>query len=382
MKVSLFKSFKSFKSANKKISLLALFVLVPLILSACTVSTTNKKEVPDASVFLSVNSGDTWREAITMATVGQPQSIRDVNVKTMTIDPQDSKAVYLATRENGLYYTYNVVQDGWIKVKNLPSAAINDVKVDPKNKCIIYAAVANNLYRSEDCARTFEVVFYDNNTGVTINTIAIDHYNPRNVYIGTSRGEIIKTIDSGASWRTIQRLNEGIKQLIVSPVDSRLIFVASMRNKIYSFNTNSETNPDLSDDIELNFAINSWTDLNPVLKEYDLGKNFRDFVVCAKDGTMFIAANQAMVRSQDNGVTWEKIKLIQPEKEAVINSMAVNPQDSNNIFYVTNTTFFRSTDGGVTWTTKKLPTQRSGQELIVDFDYPNNLYLGTAVITK
>jgi hypothetical protein len=74
--------------------------------------------------------------------------------------------------------------------------------------------------------------------------------------------------------------------------------------------------------------------------------------------------------------------LIQPEKEAVINSMAVNPKDSSNIFYVTNTTFFRSTDGGVTWTMKKLPTHRSGQELIVDFDYPNNLYLGTAVITK
>ena len=118
-------------------------MLTPLILSACTVSTTNKKEVPDASVFLSVNSGDTWREAVAMATVGQPQSIRDVNVKTMTIDPQDSKAVYLATRENGLYYTYNIIQDGWIKVKGAVGA-INDVKVDPKNKCIIYAAVANN----------------------------------------------------------------------------------------------------------------------------------------------------------------------------------------------------------------------------------------------
>jgi len=373
---------KSFKSSFKKTSLLALLVLAPLILSACSISTTTKKDVADASVFLSINSGDTWREAITMATVGQPQNIRDLNVKVMTIDPQDSKAVYLATLDNGLYYTYNVVQDGWIKVKSLPSITINDVKVDPQNKCIIYVAVANNLYRSEDCARTFEQVYYDNNTGVTVNTISIDHYNPRNVYIGTSRGEIIKTIDSGASWRTIQRLNEGIKQLIVSPVDSRLIFVASMRNKIYSFNTNSETDPTLSDDIELNFAISSWTDLNPVLKEYDLGKTFRDFVVCALDGTMFIATNQSMVRSKDNGVTWEKINLIQPEKEAIINSMAVNPQDSNNIFYVTNTTFFRSTDGGITWTTKKLPTQRSGQELIVDFDNPKNLYLGTAVLAK
>jgi len=371
-----------FKSLFKKTSLISLFVLAPLVLSACTVSTTSKGDEVDASVFLSINSGDTWREVISLASPGQPQNIRNLNVKTMTIDPQDSKAVYLASLDNGLYYTYNVVQDGWIKVKSLPSATVNDVKVDPKNKCVIYAAIANKLYRSQDCARTFDQIYYDNNTGVTVNTISIDHYNPRNIYIGTSRGEIIKTIDSGASWRTIQRLNEGVRQLVVSPIDSRLVFVASVNNKIYSFYSISETNPELSDNIEMNFAINSWTDLNPVLKEYDLGRTFRDFVVCAQDGTMFIATMQSMVRSHDNGVTWEKINLIQPEKEAVINSMAVSPKDSNIIFYVTNTTFFRSADGGVSWTTKKLPTRRSGQELIVDFDNPANLYLGTAALKK
>jgi len=371
-----------FKSLFKKTSFLALLVLAPLVLSACTVSTTTNRDSVDASVFLSTNSGDTWKEAIAVSTIGQPQNIRDLNVNVMTIDPQDSKAVYLASLDKGLYYTYNVVQNGWTKVRGLPSITINDVKVDPKNKCVIYAAAANNLYRSDDCARTFEVTYFDNNTSVTVNTIAIDHYNPRNVYIGTSRGEIIKSIDYGASWRTIQRMDEGIKQLIVSPVDSRLIFLATMRNKIYSFNTNSETDLASPDDIERNFSINNWADLNPVLNEYDLGRTFRDFVVSAQDGTMFIATNQSIVRSQDNGVTWEKINLIQPEREAIINSLAVNPQDSKNIFYVTNTTFFRSTDGGVTWTTKKLPTQRSGRELIVDFDNPNNLYLGTAAQAK
>ena len=95
------------------------------------------------------------------------------------------------------------------------------------------------------------------------------------------------------------------------------------------------------------------------------------------DGTMFIATSKVILRSKDNGFTWDNVNLIQPEKDAVINALAVDPQNSNNIYYITNTTFFRSSDGGATWTTKKLPTKRSGRELLIDFKNPNMIYLGT-----
>ncbi|PKM87849.1 hypothetical protein CVU83_02450, partial [Candidatus Falkowbacteria bacterium HGW-Falkowbacteria-2] len=79
---------------------------------------------------------------------------------------------------------------------------------------------------------------------------------------------------------------------------------------------------------------------------------------------------------------WENIKLITPEKDAIINAVAVNPKNSQELFYVTNTTFFRSLDGGVTWTSKKLPTTRAGSDLLVDFNNPNIMYMGTLKIDK
>ncbi len=363
----------------KKIALVFLLTFAALSLSACTISTSSTKDTgKDSSVFLSVNSGDTWIEATALATTGTAaQNISNLSVNLMTVDPEDSMAVYLATVDSGLYYTYNVIKEGWKKVKGLPDVTIRDVKVDPKSKCVIYAAATNKLYRSNDCARSWNQVYFDNNTQVTINTIAVDHYNPKNVYIGTSRGEIIKSIDSGDTWRTIKRLEEGVSKLIISPLDSRLVFMASARNNIYSFTSNSATNADNSADIESNFLVNNWTDLNDVLKAYNLGSTFRDFVVCTNDGKMFIATNEVILRSGDNGITWEKITLIQPNKEAVVNALAVNPKNSDELLYVTNTTFFRSTDGGVTWSTKKLPTQRAGRELLIDFTNPNNVYLGT-----
>lgn len=360
----------------KQFALLGLLISGAFFLSACSLSG-NPDAGLDSSVFLSIDGGNSWREAVAMATPGDPKNIKNLNVNAMVFDPQDNFAVYLASRGDGLYYTYNVINEGWQKAKGLPSETVNDVRVDYQNKCLIYAAVANRLYKSEDCSRSFSQIYFDNNPEVSVNAIALDFYNPRNIYIGTSRGEVIKSIDRGESWRTIQRLeNDGVSQLILSPLDSRLVFMASTNNKIYSFNTSSVVDSSDPISLERSFAVSNFTDLNPVLRDYDLGRTFRDFVV-SSDGKMFIATNQTILRSPDNGITWEKLKLIPPEKDAVINSLAVDAKNSDNIFYVTNTAFFRSTDGGVTWSTKKLPTSRAGSALLVDFENPNNIYLGT-----
>jgi hypothetical protein len=311
-----------------------------------------------------------------VSATGRPQVISDVNVNLMSMDPQDSQAIYLASYDNGLFYTYNIT-NGWNRVTGLPNTTINDVRVDPKNKCLIYAALANRLYNSNDCTRTWNQIYFDNDPNVSVSAVVIDQYNPRNIYIGTSRGEIVKSIDGGNSWRTIQRMEEGVSRLIISPLDSRLIFVATVKNRIFSFTSSTNTNPNNSADVEKNFLVENWTDLNAVLSDYDLGSNFKDIVVSAKDGFMFLATNKLILRSPDNGITWENLKLIAPDKDAVINAIAVNPQNSLEIYYVTNTTLFHSVDGGVSWSTKNLPTSRSGRELLIDFNNPSNIYLGT-----
>ncbi len=360
-----------------------LLIAVVLLSSACSISTTNNKvSGSNSSIFLSTNSGNTWRPLVSVPSLsGRPGSIADLNVNVLRIDPEDNLAVYLASFDHGLYYTYKITE-GWHPVTSLPAQTVNDVQINPSNKCIIYTALANRVYRSSDCTRTWKQIYFDNNPGVKVNTIAIDYYNPRNIYLGTSRGEIIKTIDTGQSWRTIQRLPTGIAKLIISPRDSRLIFVASNKNEIYSFQSNTNTNANNSIDVEQNFLVNNWTSLNDVLKDFNLGHVFKDLVINPVDNAMYLATNKLILRSPDDGITWENIKLLQPEKDAVINAIALNPKDPKEIYYVTNTTFFRSTDRGVSWTTKKLPTSRAGRALLLDFKNPRNIYLGTIKLKK
>lgn len=371
------------KKQNFKLALLLLSLA--LVSSACSISTTSlgtsssssSANEKDSSVFLSTDRGDNWRIMTNLISAnGRNENINDINVNVMTMDPQDNLAIYLASYNSGLYYTYNIA-NGWNSVKTLTTGTINDVKVDPKNKCVLYASATNRLYRSNDCARTWKQVYFDNNTAINVSTIAIDQFNTNIVYIGTSRGEIIKSVDSGESWQTIQRLDEGVARLIISPLDSRLIFVATAKNRIFSFSPLSSTDSSTPIGENNDVLVDKWTDLNSVLADYNLGSSFKDFIICLQDGTMFIATDKLILRSPDNGITWESIKLIQPEKDAVINAMAVNPRNSQELYYVTNTTFFRSIDGGLTWTTKKLPTKRAGRELLVDFSNPSIIYLGT-----
>lgn len=290
-----------------------------LFTSACSISTSSTGNTlsVDSSFFTSADRGDTWRSMTAVpSTSGSAGSIANLSVNLITMDPSDNQTLYLASYDSGLYYTYKI-SEGWNQVTSLPTATINDVKVDPKNKCNLYAAITNRVYRSSDCSRTWTQIYFDSNAEVSVNAIAIDQYNSNNVYIGTSRGEIIKTIDSGNSWRTIKRMDEGVSRLIISPLDSRLIFIATTRNNIYSFNSNTNTNPANSADLDGNFVVENWTDLNEILRAYNLGVSFKDIVVNEKDGTMFLATEKVILRSKDNAMTWDDIKLIQPEKSCI-----------------------------------------------------------------
>lgn len=365
---------------SKKVIVPVLLLGLSMLVSACSVSLTGTGSVnnPDiGGVSLSVNDGSTWQSASAIPSVtGQPGSISSLNDKALVIDPSDNAAVYFLSYGQGLFYTYNIL-GGWTKVTSLPTATINALAVDPKNKCHIYATIANHLYQTVDCSRTWQTIYVDDDQTLVLTTVAIDYYNPSNIYLGTSRGDIMKSIDSGVAWRTLKHWdNDGIASLVLSPSDSRYLFVATQSAKLYSFYTNTNTNTITSADVEANFAVNNFSDLNSVLANLNIGTDFRNLIIVPSDNKIFLATGSAILRSSDNGISWEKLRLLVPDKNAVIKALAVDPKNSQNIYYVTDSSFFRSTDGGVTWISKRLTTSRAGSALLIDYKNPNIIYLG------
>jgi len=355
-----------------KLKLSFLIIGLALLTSGCisikTGSGPNTPSTTDAGVFKTVDMGDTWAQKVQVETVGgQVATIAKLGVSALALDPSDHNALYYGSLGNGLFYSYDA-GNGWTKVVSLPTATIQAVAVDPGDKCVIYASTGNKVFRSDDCSRTWTQVFIDSDTKLTVPTIAIDPAAPANVYIGTSRGELIHSPNKGASWTTLQRLGGVLSDIAIDTIDSRNLFAAVEKKSLFR-----------SRDGGVNV-----TSLKNSLKDFSNASTIKDIALApGHPGLVFIATGYGILKSSDYGDSWTALELIPPEKKTDVNAIALNPDNVDEIYYITDNTFYRTADGGVTWTPKALPTARTGVKLLLDPKDPKILYLGvTAVPAK
>ncbi len=354
---------------HSKLLTIAGLVIALSVLSGCTVNLGfgGGSKGPDGGVYKTTTKGETWvSKALIPTTSGRPGTINNFDASVMALDPSDSKALYYGTFENGLMYSYDG-GDEWFPVIGLGRTTIAALAIDPADKCSIYAAIDNKVMKSEDCNRTWTQTYFDNELDLTVSSIAVDNYDSSNVYIGTSRGEIIASSDFGKSWRTMNRFEDKVKKVVVAPADSRVIFVATERQGLFRSMDKGVT----------------WVSLEAALEEFPDANRFRDLYASkAQPGFVLLATNYGLVKTINYGDDWTALTLITPEKEATINAAIVSEQNAQEIFYITNTTFYGSSDGGENWTTKKLPSARSGWSLLADPKDINTMYLGVRNINQ
>lgn len=341
----------------RKIIFLALLIFS---LTGCSLTGSRSNEKSVGGVFKSIDGGENWTNQSVIPTAsGQAKSIANIETNNLIMDPSDNEALYLGSVQNGLFYTYDGAKN-WNVAYSLGRMTINALAVDPNFKCSIYVSSTNKVYKSDDCSRSWRQIYYDNNPEILINTIAINHYSSSNIYIGTSRGEIIKSEDSGKSWQTINRFDAAIQKIIINPKDSRIILTATKYNRIYSSKNSGQ----------------SWVNLNKNLAGFKIGENFRDLIINKSASAIFLITDDTILKSHDYGLNWEKINLIPPEKDASVKAIAVSASNDKVIYYTTDTAFYRSIDGGINWATKKLPTSRSGWSLAINPQDDKIIYLG------
>ncbi|MDO8261445.1 MAG: hypothetical protein Q7T50_08220 [Candidatus Magasanikbacteria bacterium] len=350
----------------KKYRIIISIIVLALTVSGCGVTTgsKNKKVQFDGGVFKSTNQGTTWTQKVLISTVsGAPGTFGGLNIASMAVDPIDPDTFYFGSMLNGMFYTYDGAES-WASAKTLGMRTINSLAVDAINHCTIIAGAGNRVLRSTDCSRTWEETYYDNEVTAVIDDLAIDHYDSNNVFAAISRGDIIKSVDGGKNWQTVNRFNNRLKKIVIDPSDSRIVYAVTTSKGVFRSKDAGETWEELAT-------------LKAILAEEKLGIDIRDLVLTkTQPGTVFLATYYGLLRSIDGGDTWENLKLILPTTKATINAVAVNPKNLNEIFYVTNTTFYRSNDGGQTWSTLKLPSTRAGVKLFVNPEEPNIMYLG------
>lgn len=349
---------------NKK-NYLLFFILaaLPLLGAGCL---SFNKVVDDGGVFVSPDRGDKWVRKIDVLTVGEPKNIGRLDVASLVSDPSDSNTLYALT-SGGVYVSYDA-SNSWQQLRALGGGPLNDLAISPGDKCDIYAARQNKIYKSSDCGRSFGQPIYDDpRADNKINSLAVDSFNPKTVYAGTSRGDLLKTLDGGRSWQTINRFqNEVAKVLIDQDNDTRIVYVATKREGIFITADGGAT----------------WENSSDKLRSYAGALQFSQMVY---HKNVLILANKYGLFKYEIGSQWgdwQPLDLLTAPGSVKIYSLAVNPQNGQEIYYGADSTFYRTADGGKTWTTKKLPTSRAASALLVHPETTEIIYLGATAIKE
>ncbi|MBP7133944.1 hypothetical protein KBA73_01885 [Patescibacteria group bacterium] len=348
----------------RSFSLLAPLCLLALLGAGCFGTTSKTATGPDGGIFVTNDLGTKWGQLTLLNLDTKLGSIADVGSVSATFDPQDPATFYVGTTQNGLMYSLNSGQS-WQLSRGLSIGKVNAVAVDAKNKCIVYAARANQINKTTSCGREWNEVYAHAKSDVLITSLISDWFKPEIVYAGTSQGDILRSDDGAAHWRVINRVDGArINNIVLDPHDSRAIYVA--------------------------------TQGAGVLKSVDGGANwmgydrqqFQEFPNARSPHGVFLdpsvhdrvyhISKYGILRSEDGGLSWKPLTLPTPPGEVDIKVFTINPKNPNMIVYASQTALVVSSDAGATWASRKLPTKREVSWLVFDTTNPQSLFVGTA----
>ncbi len=334
-----------------KKNLLGIFLVIATIIfgGAGCISFKKTAEAGPMGVYRSPDKGENWVHASVFPTAQGAKSLSDIKVHRLFEDPSDVNAMYLGSRGQGLFFTYNN-GDTWQSVPFFNGRFVYALAVDPKDKCNIYASDGTNIYKTEDCSRTWRLVFTEQRTGERLTALDIDPVDGT-VWGALVGGDVMASRDNGYSWTVTKRFNFKLQDLVVDKKQSGRVYVAAQRNGLYR-----------SDDGGIN-----WVDLREGMESFKDSSNcYRIYLNPSKENSLFWISKYGILRSDDSGVTWADLKLLTPPGSVSIFSFTTNPKNQNELYYTgtvlgekevhVRSTFYKSADGGNTWVTKKLPT--------------------------
>ncbi|MDD5342661.1 MAG: YCF48-related protein [Patescibacteria group bacterium] len=349
---------------NKTITIIVATALGVLMLTG--LSCGSKKSTNDGGVYKTVDGGQTWQQKGFVEVVKKKTiTINNVDTRQLIFDPNEAQIIYLATNDRGLYKTVNS-GDEWKKT-GLDSGQITSVAIDPKDTKVIYATSGRYLYKSQDSGDHWDTVYRETRAEGKLYNVLVDTFDSNRIYLSNDTGGLFKSFDQGQNWQQIYWFKKPIKFIKINPVDTRRIFVSVDATGLF-----------FSED-----GGNTWLSLEEGLKNFKgAGKNVHSLCFDpVSTEILYVGTNYGLLKSTDEGKTWEAIKTLINFGSQPITLVSINPQNSKIIYHATKTAIYRSSDGGFTWASlTPLPTKRNITQLLINPEQPEIMFAGVIYV--
>lgn len=342
-----------------------LFIIIP-IFSLFTFFPSQCTPTKDAGVFLSFDNGESWQQKVF---VSKKESIANLDVTTINLDPQNPKIIYLGTKGSGLWKS----MDGgevWYQIKDSNKALdkranIYDVAIDPKDTNNIYIGTYQDkygrLFRSKDAGRSWEEVYIVSRPKYAIFSVEVDSYESSVVYMGTAEGGFLKSTDYGKNWKLIKWFNDVISDIKINPKDTKIVYVATFRKGIYKTIDRGGT----------------WQSFEDKLRNFSEAEKVEILIIDSQNPDILYSGSEyGLLKTSDNGQSWQKVNIIIPPETIPILSIAINPLNSDHIYYGAGSVLYKTLDKGKTWSVHNLPSNQKIKTIIINPQDINMVYVG------
>lgn len=275
--------------------------------------------------------------------------------------------VYCTVREGGFFRS----KDGGVNTTYIESGMadynILEITYDPFNPDIFYFGAEYVYYKTENNGENWEVLydFSEDPDRSTVQEIEINPHDSKKIYLTNGGKKILKSDDSGETWRLLKIFDTDITEIGLSDADTSIIYAAA--DGYFHKSTNSGKDWEMTYDfgatglrffkVEINpnepNSIYAWQS-GRLIKSNNGGKSFQViknnayyFAIDPNDtSTVFATSSDGLQKSADGGLNWQTLYNSYP----VFRYMTVNPKNTSE-FYCGAQYFgvYKSTDSGQSW---------------------------------
>jgi photosystem II stability/assembly factor-like uncharacterized protein len=274
--------------------------------------------------------------------------VDDSDIFSIRVDPKNPKLVF-ASACSGIYRS-DSGGETWIKIHGIPGThrRTHIIAEDPAKPDTIYAGTTLGLFKSPDGGKTWQHL-----NSEQVNWMVFDPSEPHTFYLATEFAGILKSTDSGETFRSI---NEGFANHSLSEItsDGKRLYASSTYEGLYG-------GVFVSTDGGLQWSLRA-------NEEALHGRNLQSLTAStANPGVVFAASEDAILKSSDGGKTWlpvgephvaiatrpgHQVHGIEPVRERVhihaIRAVQL-AKGAPVLFAGTDAGLFRSSNSGVTW---------------------------------
>lgn len=366
-------------------ALVGLIVIIPIALKL----TGSRSGLPggqentsSGDYFLrSEDSGNTW----TAVSSNEEKTKFPTGIQGLTFHPQDSNQIFLGTKSSGLWKSSDAGKS-WKKVKDKnevlkPESAVYKVEINRSNPRIIYLALYYDNYgrilKSQDGGESFQQIYALTEQRFGVFDLYNNPYNADDITIITGQGGLLQTLNSGQTWKVKKWFGEPLSALLINTFSPGEIYVIARSKTVYKTTDDGENwttiDPNVSAENETKSV--QFEALNPFATGAG-GLKLETFALdYSSPNTLYSGLADSVRRSTNKGNAWKDLKTIIPPESLPSRAIAINPQNSNEIYLGANKQIYRSRDWGQNWSVLNPPVRNKIQTIYVNTLNPKIVFV-------